>query len=182
MFRARSDRYNPVDMGQFALGVRSLLVRATIFVVLAALLAWALGGTLFPRPQVADLRDHSAHYDGTQWYWRLLVGGRTKGEMRWLLMREASDGTAAVVVETEFSEVAGPVAGEDGVYFAGRSSDRWEVRRHGLAQETLERYSDRLAAEQQLARAAAGLPLQDAATVSRQRPRVLDPVEESADE
>ena len=39
-------------MGQVYLGFRSLLVKAAIFVVMAALLAWAIGGTLWPRTAV----------------------------------------------------------------------------------------------------------------------------------
>ncbi len=41
-------------MGQFALGIRSLLIKGAVFFVMAALLAWTLGGALWPRtPQVA---------------------------------------------------------------------------------------------------------------------------------
>ena len=36
-------------MGQVYLGFRSLLVKIVVFVVMAALLAWAIGGTLWPR-------------------------------------------------------------------------------------------------------------------------------------
>lgn len=39
-------------MGQVYLGFRSLLLRIAVFVVMAALLAWALGGTLWPRTVV----------------------------------------------------------------------------------------------------------------------------------
>ncbi|MDG2291457.1 MAG: hypothetical protein P8L37_02275 [Phycisphaerales bacterium] len=41
-------------MGQLALGVRSLLIRLVIFFIMAILLAWALGGTLWPRPVTAN--------------------------------------------------------------------------------------------------------------------------------
>ena len=39
-------------MGQVYLGFRSLLVKLAVFVVMAALLAWAIGGTLWPRTAV----------------------------------------------------------------------------------------------------------------------------------
>ncbi len=39
-------------MSQVLLGVRNLSVRIAIFVALAALLVWFLGGSLFPRPDV----------------------------------------------------------------------------------------------------------------------------------
>ena len=40
---------NASPMGQIYLGFRSLLFKIAVFVVMAALLAWALGGTLWPR-------------------------------------------------------------------------------------------------------------------------------------
>lgn len=43
---------NASPMGQVYLGFRSLLLRIAVFVVMAALLAWALGGTLWPRTVV----------------------------------------------------------------------------------------------------------------------------------
>ncbi len=39
-------------MGQVYLGFRSLLLKFAVFVVMAALLAWAIGGTLWPRTAV----------------------------------------------------------------------------------------------------------------------------------
>jgi hypothetical protein len=41
-------------MGQLALGVRSLIIRLVAFFIMAVLLAWALGGTLWPRPVSAQ--------------------------------------------------------------------------------------------------------------------------------
>ena len=58
-------------MGQVALGFRSLLVRAAVFFVMAALLAWALGGTLWPRA-VGVLLDEVS-FAGTEWAWRAKV-------------------------------------------------------------------------------------------------------------
>ena len=43
-------------MGQVALGFRSLLIKLAVFFMMAVLLAWALGGTLWPRAEVADLQ------------------------------------------------------------------------------------------------------------------------------
>lgn len=39
-------------MGQILLGFRSLALKIAVFVALAALLAWTLGGTLWPRPVI----------------------------------------------------------------------------------------------------------------------------------
>ena len=44
-------------MGQVYLGFRSLLFKIAVFVVMAALLAWALGGTLWPRVAMRPIGD-----------------------------------------------------------------------------------------------------------------------------
>ena len=172
-------------MGQFALGIRSLLVKATIFVVLAALLAWALGGTLFPKPDVADFREAAVQFDGHSWFWRVLVGGKNKGEVRWHLMRQQGRADPVALVETDCVEVAGPVIGADGdLYYAGRSQVAgWVIGRRG-ASGTMQTFGmpDRLAVEQQLGRVIAGLPLQDSEAILQQRSRVLDPAADPADE
>lgn len=176
----------PSGMGQFALGIRSLVVKSAVFVIMAALLAWALGGTLFPRPQVADFIAQSVRYEGDTWYWRVLVGGKNRGEVRWHLMREGADGKVRAHDESRFIEVEGPVLGEDGLYYAGRDRESrraWVmVRVDGNGQTYTWPIPDRLAAIQQMARVEQGLPLQDEATITRQRHRVLDPLGDSADE
>jgi hypothetical protein len=45
--RAAAARVRSCAMGQATLALRNLLIKAAIFVVLAAALAWAVGGTLF---------------------------------------------------------------------------------------------------------------------------------------
>jgi hypothetical protein len=174
-------------MGQFALGIRSLLVRATIFVVLAALLAWALGGTLFPKPHAAEFRAQSAQFSDETWYWRVLVGGKNKGEVRWNLMRQPSESAARVAEETDYIEVAGPVLGSDGsLYYAGRVHDsprEWQIIcRDGAGAIHTHAMPDRLAVEQQLGRIQAGLTLQDSSAILQQRARVLDPSPDPVDE
>ena len=54
-------------MGQVALGFRSLFFRALIFFIMAALLAWALGGTLWPKPVCGSL--DSVEFGDGQWTW-----------------------------------------------------------------------------------------------------------------
>jgi hypothetical protein len=168
-------------MGQAALGLRNLLVKAAIFVVLASLLAWALGGTLWPRAEVAD---HAAvPFGGAEWFWRLSVGGRERGEARWTLMRRSPGSDARPFDERTFAEVAGPAVAGAALYVAARApgADAWTLGRiaatggaAGAMEEAL-RLPDRLAVEQQLARLGAGLPLQDPADIARQRPAVIDP-------
>jgi hypothetical protein len=59
-------------MGQVALGLRSLVIRIVVFVVMAALLAWTLGGTLWPRP-VSAMQRPVINVGGSQWGWRVTV-------------------------------------------------------------------------------------------------------------
>lgn len=160
-------------MGQLALGLRSLAIRLAIFVVMAALLAWALGGTLLPRAQ-------SAEYDavdaaGRSWYWRLDVGGHRIPELdplgvRWTLMVRAPDGPAHAALTDGWVDVTGPVALDERIWFAGRadSNPATEWRLHEVvpaAMGSLEHelrdlapLSGRLEAELQLARLGAGRP------------------------
>ena len=175
--------YNPPLMGQLALGFRSLLIKGAIFFVMAALLAWALGGTLWPRAEV--LQFEPVAFAGRQWHWRLTVGGREKGQMRWTFMVTDAEGQARPADERIWIEVAGPIVAGDALYYAGRSSSDadsgWRIERIGPGGGQISvRMPDRLAVEQQLARVAAGLALQDAAVVDRQRPAVIDPPDSSA--
>ena len=48
---------NTNPMGQVYLGFRSLLFKIAVFVVMAALLAWVLGGTLWPRVAMRPIGD-----------------------------------------------------------------------------------------------------------------------------
>lgn len=73
-------------MGQIALGVRSLLIRLAIFFVMAILLAWALGGTLFPRPVTA--RAVTMSVGDATWSWTARITSYSKPALTWLLARE----------------------------------------------------------------------------------------------
>jgi hypothetical protein len=59
-------------MGQVALGLRSLVVRIVVFIIMAALLAWALGGTLWPRP-VSAIQRPVIDAGGMQFGWQVTV-------------------------------------------------------------------------------------------------------------
>jgi hypothetical protein len=173
-------------MGQLALGLRSLLVKIAIFVVMAALLAWALGGTLWPRTEVVRLTPVA--FAGRQWFWQLAVGGRERGQMRYRLMVAAASagGRAAPVDDRWWADVAGPVVGGDGLYYAGLAAPdvtgTWSLERIvGSVSAMVLAAPDRLAVEQQLARVARGLAIQDRSTIDRQRPLLLDPPEAGGD-
>lgn len=79
-------------MGQVALGLRSLAVRAAIFLVMAAMLAWVLGGTLFPSPQRVNLP--AWEFDGAAWNWRVTGSSTTAGPAEWTLFEQPGTGAA----------------------------------------------------------------------------------------
>ena len=167
-------------MGQFALGIRSLLIKSAVFVVMAALLAWALGGTLWPRAQTSV--SPPVYFDGYRWYWQLAVGGKTPGQSRWRLWVSDGDGKAEPFDDNLFAEVAGPIAADDGLYIAYLApapQSSWTIERiervNGDFQGTQHVMPDRLAVEQQLERLRAGLSVQDMQTIMKQRHFILDP-------
>ncbi|MBC24085.1 MAG: hypothetical protein CMJ32_09255 [Phycisphaerae bacterium] len=113
-------------MGQLALGFQSLLFKLAIFVVMAALLAWALGGTLWPRSQWGIVSEplggwairvevtgaHEVHYH---------LAASEGGEWINVLPREGAD---------SWSSVAGPVRLPDGgILIAALVANRWEFFR-----------------------------------------------------
>lgn len=180
-------------MGQFALGIRSLLFKLAIFVIMAALLAWALGGALWPRP--AKVEFPTGSFLGRDVFWQLSVrnfGAADSGEpsdyVRWKLLYRDNDGKSHVfeaMKELEWSEVAGPVISPGKLYCAGHSGQgNWVLVTIDENRQIAARASmpDRLAVEQQLARLRAGLPLQDEQTILSQRAAVLDPPSNLADE
>ena len=161
-------------MGQVALGFRSLLIRLATFVVMAALLAWALGGTLFPRAETADRE--AVTFAGKSWFWRALLGGREPGVIRWqLAVRD--DAEEHAFDETVWADVAGPVVAGESLYYAVCSADAaWRLVQHASSGErTLFPMPDRLAVERQLARIRSGLAIQSVDEIEAQRPRVLAP-------
>ena len=178
-------------MGQLALGFRSLLIKAAIFVVMAALLAWALGGTLWPRPSRAEI--FATSLGGLDWYWRVSVYDHRAPDEEyvvWELIWRDREGTPHVLDNAKWYDIAGPVRHDDRLYFGGRRADvgqsdsRWMIYAVDQSHEIVDRdrMPDRLAVEQQLERLEEGLALQDEHTILLQRPRVLDPEGDLAEE
>jgi hypothetical protein len=79
-------------MGQVALGFRSLLFKLAVFSVMAAMLAWILGGTLFPRP-VTAMQSPSLEAGPWTWSWQAEIQP-DQGSLAWhLVRRSATDDT-----------------------------------------------------------------------------------------
>lgn len=162
-------------MGQVFLGFRSLLIKIAIFFVLAAGLAWVLGGTLWSRAQTADFPGVS--FANRQWFWRLAVGGggdydptanAPSNRIRWTLMTRGERGGPKPFDNVNWVEATGPVVADGSLYFAGLSAfdhGIWQIVRvngDGVAAENWS-MPDRLAVEGSLYRLSRGMPLQSPA-------------------
>ena len=100
-------------MGQVALGVRSLLIKAGIFFVMAGLLAWALGGTLFPQPTIVNLPGAG------DLYWRISSGGEIHG-LQWSLIRDDQE-----IKVGHWQSVVGPVIVDGATWVATGNAGQW---------------------------------------------------------
>ena len=102
-------------MGQVALGFRSLLIKATIFFVMAGLLAWALGGTLFPKPTIVNMSGAgSLHFVASS-------GGEIHG-LKWILMQDQTP-----IAEGHWQAVVGPVIVDGEVWIATGNAGQWQI-------------------------------------------------------
>ena len=168
-------------VAQVMLGLRSLLVKLAIFFVMAALLAWALGGTLFPRPEIVD---HSrVTFQGTEWWLRMLAGGDQPGAVRWYLM-ERTGGKSFVQPSLHPDEThpgwldaTGPIIASDRMYVGFQDArSGWQIAVFEQAAPLTEVVPvlDRLAVERQFARLRRDLPLQTIDQERTLRSEVLD--------
>lgn len=102
-------------MGQLALGFRSLLIKIAIFFVMAGLLAWALGGTLFPKPTVINLPGAG------NVHWRISSGGDVHG-LQWSLIREDQE-----IKTGHWQSVVGPVIVNGVSWLATGNAGQWSI-------------------------------------------------------
>ena len=100
-------------MGQLVLGFRSLLIKAAIFFVMAGLLAWALGGALFPQPTIVNLPGAG------DVYWRVSSGGEIHG-VQWSLMRGDQE-----IKTGHWQSAVGPVIVEGVLWIATGNAGQW---------------------------------------------------------
>ena len=100
-------------MGQVVLGFRSLLIKTSIFFVMAGLLAWALGGTLFPQPTIVNLSEAGGVY------WRVSTGGDING-LQWSLMQGDQE-----VLVGHWQSVVGPIIVDGATWIATGNAGHW---------------------------------------------------------
>jgi len=107
---------------QLLLGLRSLAIRIVIFVVLAGLFAWMIGGSIFPGSQVVNLPS----FQWRQQAWNLQVtgNGNRAAPVRWRLLSVDAKGE---VVEHTFGiegiwrQVHGPLVHAGGMMIAAHA-------------------------------------------------------------
>lgn len=186
-------------MSQVALGLRSLVIKLAIFVAMAALLAWALGGTLWPRPErlrssIVALSDDPAKGNRVWYAIDTEVGGRDRGQTSATLVRlkplrgthsatpvlppPADDDEEREIWDEALAPVpVGPVDDAKEMWVAARvrGTEGWRLVRVGVAGDVLERieFPDRLEVERQLARVRTGLPVQSAEAAAAARGAML---------
>jgi len=105
-------------MGQAALAFRNFLVKVAIFVALAALLAWAVGGTLFGSHRV---NFPAVDWGGREWAAQVVGNGRQPDRVRWCLVSRAGEEPWQVHPVSEagpWRDMVGPVADAGGLRVA----------------------------------------------------------------
>ena len=111
-------------MGQLALGVRSLLIRLAIFFVMAILLAWALGGTLWPRPVTAQAMSITTGEE--TWSWVARITSYSEPSLTWIL--SCDTGHANTVHREGWLEATGFIKGSKGIFTAARDPEQgWVI-------------------------------------------------------
>ena len=170
-------------MGQLALGFRSLLIKALIFVIMAALLAWALGGALLPR--TLRIEQQLLQHDGRSIGWLLVVREDTEVPPHWVLS-DLSEKKPQPILEDRWLAVSDVIRLDNVLYTGGQllgPPGRWRILELADgAQPVWHDVPDRLAVERQLSRIRNGMQIQDSATIHQQRAAVLDPRPTNADQ
>lgn len=116
---------------QLFLGFRSLAVKILIFVIMAALLAWALGGTLWPRSQVRMVGDAISTSQG-QYALTVKTGEGTHGTFA---LAKVDDGRLKIETPLQGQPLwhfaLPPVAFGTDFAIAYRSHTNWRIYIHG---------------------------------------------------
>lgn len=121
-------------MGQVALGLKNLALRIVVFVIMAAVLAWALGGTLFPAAHRVHLE--AWDFDGASWNWRVSGNGAVAGPASWTLFerRDGSMQERRFGIPGHWRHVWGPIMRAEELTLGVESQERdgamqsWMVR------------------------------------------------------
>jgi hypothetical protein len=107
---------------QLLLGLRSLAIRIVIFVVLAGVFAWMIGGSIFPGSQVVNLP--SFQWRQRAWNLQVTGNGNRAAPVRWRLLSVDADGHAVqqtLGIEGTWREVHGPLIHAGGMMIAAHA-------------------------------------------------------------
>ena len=92
-----------------------IVVVVGIFFVMAGLLAWALGGTLFPKPTIVNLSGAG------EVHWQVSSGGEIHG-LQWALMRGEQE-----MISGHWQAAVGPVVVNGDIWVATGNAKQWKV-------------------------------------------------------
>ncbi len=184
-------------MSQVLLGFRNLSVRIAIFVALAALLVWFLGGSLFPRPdrvvrgvvdigrageglgklRLVEIVHPVASLPDERVTWTVEVSGESVSSTLGIDHFKPC-GTLPVLVDAGSLVSVPDATAFRTAYFVARPAGetKWSVYALGgyeTCPRELHAYADRLEAERQIARVVAGLTVQEPEQAMKQRARIL---------
>lgn len=113
----------PREYTQVLLGLRSLLIKVAVFVVLAAALAWFVGGSIFPGSQVVNCP--AVEWAGSHWHAQVMGNGRRPAPVEWRIIRSTSTGDSeaqSLGVAGTWRQMRGPVV-TNGTLCYGIESD-----------------------------------------------------------
>ncbi len=118
---------------QLGLGLRSLAIKAAVFVVLAGILAWTIGGSIFPGSQVVNCP--AVEWGGAKWHAQVTGNGRAPSPVEWRLVKVDSNGnstTPSLGVEGMWRGMWGPEVRGDAMVLAvesesGGAKQWWNV-------------------------------------------------------
>ncbi|MSR68846.1 MAG: hypothetical protein EXS17_00645 [Phycisphaerales bacterium] len=82
------------SMYQVGLGLRSLAIKSAVFVLLAGIFAWVIGGSIFPGSQVVNLL--SFPWQGETWHAQITGNGRSPAPVEWRLVRVRADESESI--------------------------------------------------------------------------------------
>ena len=106
----------PSPLPLLTLGLRALLINIVIFVLLAAALAWYLGGSLLPGRQTVNFP--AFEWMGDDYHFRVIGHGTTPEPVRWELLHTLPDGDEARLtlgIDGRWRNVWGPLVHHGGV-------------------------------------------------------------------
>lgn len=107
---------------QLALGLRSLAFKTAVFVVLAVIFAWFIGGSIFPGSQVVNWPSFQWRED--QWHLQVTGNGNHPAPIHWRLWRESTSGGESIEtlgIPGIWRQVRGPLIHASGVTFGVES-------------------------------------------------------------